>query len=84
MLNVVREAVGSVLEIENISTISQEENLRNYGLDSLSAVEIIVSIEDILGVEMDDEDLLVEKVDSLLKIKQLYEKYKSRVEKDVT
>lgn len=74
----VKSLLYKILQIEEVTDLADDTDLRTVGLDSLTAVEIIVEIEDTLGVEIEDGDLMVEKVETISKITQLYEKYKSK------
>ena len=72
-----KDALLDILEMEDVEFQQLEvtEDLRNYSFTSLNAIELIVEIEDILGVQVDNEDLLVEKLSTIEKIEEIYSKY---------
>lgn len=41
----------------DISKLKEEDSLRDIGLDSLDLVEVMLEIEDALGVEFDSEEI---------------------------
>ena len=56
--------------------LEKDASLEKYGLDSLSAIELVVSLEKIFNINIDDEDLLMENLNTLDNLKKLIEKYK--------
>lgn len=56
-----------VMEIEN-QEMDGDADLSELGLTSLSLIEVIVVIEEELGIEMDDEDLLLDRLNTLNKV----------------
>ena len=41
----------------DISNLKEEDSLKNIGLDSLDLVEVMLEIEDTLGIEFDSEEI---------------------------
>lgn len=41
----------------DISNLKEEDSLKDLGLDSLDLVEVMLEIEDTLGVEFDSEEI---------------------------
>lgn len=76
---------------EKISAIIGQEmkcdtqiNLFNHGLDSLRAIQLIVLLEEELGIGFDDDDLLLENFETIEKIVWVIDKKKHlRTEKGV-
>lgn len=44
----------------NLEEIEKSENLQDYGMDSISAIKIVVEIEEEFDFEFADEDLVIE------------------------
>ena len=55
--------------------IEEDTDLLEYGLDSMTCVGVVVSLEEEFGITVDEEDLLVENMSTISKIKELVEKY---------
>lgn len=54
----VKKTVSEILAKRvDISNLKEEDDLRNIGLDSLDLVEVMLEIEDTLGVEFDSEEI---------------------------
>jgi|GEM_PF-1707848 len=72
-----KDSLLDILEMDDVEfqQLEANEDLRNYSFTSLNAIELIVEIEDILGVQFDNEDLLVEKLSTIEKIEEIYSKY---------
>lgn len=77
----ISELVAQVLKIDSneVLKLNEEESLKELGLTSLKAMELIVLIETKLDVELDDEDLELEKIDTIKELCVLYEKYKQQI-----
>lgn len=56
----VREKLREIMQIENPEQLSAEEDLKEYGMDSLNAIELVVALEMEFGIEFSEEDLLVD------------------------
>ncbi|MCR5505853.1 MAG: acyl carrier protein [Bacilli bacterium] len=53
------ETLKSILaEKVDVSKIKEEDNLQSLGLDSLDLAEIMISIEDALGIEFTTNEIL--------------------------
>lgn len=72
-----REIIASVLELtEDIADgIDEDTDLCEYGLDSMTCVEMVVNLEDEFGITVDEEDLLVENMSSISLLCELVRKY---------
>ena len=54
----VRKVVSEILEKRvDISNLKETDSLKNIGLDSLDLVEVMLEIEDALGVEFDSDEI---------------------------
>lgn len=47
----IRNKLAEVLKIENPEEISLEKDLKEYGMDSLNAIELVVALEMEFGIE---------------------------------
>lgn len=73
----VKEILGTVLELtpEQVEAIGVEDDLIALGLDSLNSIEVIVNLECEFGIQVDDEDLLLDNIASVHLLVELLEKY---------
>lgn len=73
----VKEILGTVLELtpEQVEAIGVEDDLIALGLDSLNSIEVIVNLECEFGIQVDDEDLLLDNIASVHLLMELIEKY---------
>ena len=73
----IKEIVVTVLELseDDAEQITEDTDLLEYGLDSMTCVEVVVNLEEEFGITADEEDLLVENMSTIGKIKDLVEKY---------
>lgn len=77
MIQKLKEIVVNVLELpmDVADTITQDTDLQDLGLDSMTCVEIVVNLEEEFGITVDEEDLLVENMSTLSLLAGLVEKY---------
>jgi acyl carrier protein len=73
----IKEILAELLENEEVKEIGLEEDLINYGLDSLHAIELVVSLEEKYSITFEEEDLLLEKISSMDKIISTVQKYQN-------
>ena len=53
-----RKVVSDILAKRvDVSKLKEEDSLKDIGLDSLDSVEVMLEIEDALGVEFDSEEI---------------------------
>lgn len=66
----VRELIAEVIENDEFDVwqINREENLFHHGLDSMSAVSLIVLLEDAFSFEFPEEDLNTETIKNIKRI----------------
>lgn len=76
----IKEIMKEVLTLndEELGTISPDSNLVDIGLDSIKAIEVIVRIEEIFGITVNEDDLLINNIDSISKVMELINKYQNR------
>lgn len=73
----VYEMLSSILDIDTelVKEINEHEDLGVYGMTSLSAIQLVVMLEDKYEFEFRDEDLLVDRVNTFNKLFSLLESY---------
>lgn len=72
---IVRKKLGEVMQIENSEKLSVEKDLKEYGMDSLNAIELVVALEMEFGIEFSEEDLLVDNLCTIQKLMDIVKKY---------
>lgn len=54
-----RKVVSDILAKRvDVSSLKEEDSLKNIGLDSLDLVEVMLEIEDTFGIEFDSEEIV--------------------------
>lgn len=71
----IRNKLAEVLKIENPEEISLEKDLKEYGMDSLNAIELAVALEMEFGIEFAEDDLLVDNLCTVQKLILVVRKY---------
>jgi acyl carrier protein len=66
------------LDYEIVSSLDDNESLRVISLNSIKAIQVIVMLEELIGVEFEEEDLNISKIDSINKILEMVIKYQSK------
>ena len=71
------EIVTSVLKTEEmwLDALQEDTDLRNYNLSSITAVELIVAVEERYDIIVPEDDLMIENVNTISKLRQLITKY---------
>lgn len=72
---VIRDKLEEIMEIEHPEELSLEEDLKEYGMDSLNAIELVVALELEFGIEFEEEDLLVDNLCTIQKLIDVVSKY---------
>lgn len=77
MVEKVKKIIVEILGLdeERIKTISGDSSLIELGLDSLNAIEIIVNLESEFDIEVDDEDLMIDSLETIDLLCNLVKKY---------
>jgi len=60
------KVIGDMGLVEVVSNLEVDEALKNYGVDSLDMMSILLSLQEITGVEVHDED-----IDQLTSVKEI-------------
>lgn len=74
MSNSIQDRIKEIAEEELGVLLSEEDTLKESGLDSLSLVSLIVSIEDAFRVSFTDNDLQPDKLNSLADLVRITER----------
>lgn len=71
------QVLADVLEtdIDLLKSMKEEDDLALYGLDSVSAVQLIVKLEEKYEIEFQDDDLSIGRLNTLKKLFCLLDKY---------
>jgi acyl carrier protein len=66
----VEEIISTALRIEpeRVNELPGDELLSTIGLDSLNCMEIVIQIEEFFGIAFEDEELLLENLNTLNKL----------------
>ncbi|OAS14361.1 acyl carrier protein [Paenibacillus oryzisoli] len=69
----IKDKLADVLKLdqETVLGLSEDEDLRNYGLGSLAAVELVVALELMFNILIEEEDMLIENLCTLNQIATL-------------
>jgi len=73
VINILSKALD--VDINVLSQIGDDEDIGPYGLDSIKGIQAMVLLEGEFDIELVDEDLLLENVNTINKIKKTFEKY---------
>ncbi|MDN4616890.1 acyl carrier protein [Paenibacillus sp. PsM32] len=63
------------MALGDLENLQPDDDLREYGLNSLSAVELIVELENHLNIMIDDDNLLLEELSTLRRIENILAQY---------
>lgn len=66
---------GDIKEREKLPLIQLDTDLYSIGMDSLLFIQLIVLLETAYSIEIDDEDLLIERFSTINQIIHTLEKY---------
>ncbi|MCF0131343.1 MAG: hypothetical protein HUJ71_06420 [Pseudobutyrivibrio sp.] len=70
----IKQIISDVFSVD-AADYADDFDLKEIGLDSMSSVEVVVSLEEAFGIAVDDEDLLVENLSTIASLVSLVEKY---------
>jgi acyl carrier protein len=73
IINILSKALD--VDINVLSQIGYDEDIGQYGLDSIKGIQAMILLEGEFEIELVDEDLLLENVNTVNKIKKTFEKY---------
>ncbi len=73
----IKEIVCNELEIQEelIAGLNESVDLSEYGLDSITSIDVVVAIENEYEITVADTDLLIENLNSIKKLTNLANKY---------
>ena len=79
MFEQIKEIVGTVLELEEsqVDALTEDTDLLEIGLDSMTCVEIVVNLEAEFNITVEEEDLLVENMATIALLEELVKKYQA-------
>ncbi len=72
---IVRQKIREVLENDNIENISANDDLKEYGIDSLNAIELVVELEMTFKIEFSEDELLLDNLCSIQKLINIVESH---------
>jgi len=66
----IREFISELIKLEQnaMNSIDSDADLIEFGLDSLNSIELIVRLEDEFNIEIDDNDLFIDKINTINKL----------------
>ena len=70
--------VNAVLENEKDMDIDDNVDLSELGMTSISMISLVIQIEEELGIEFNDDDLVLDNFDTIKKIVANVEKVRMR------
>ncbi len=74
--NIIKILITALKRDESeFADITDNTDLREHGLDSITSIETIVMLEEGFDISVDDDDLFIENFNTLGKIIQLVNKY---------
>ncbi|MGB8453609.1 MAG: acyl carrier protein [Anaerocolumna sp.] len=68
-------STNTFVEIQDLEAIGSDELITNIGLDSINLIYVIGEIEEEFGFTFPEEDLVLEKFDTISKIMELIKKH---------
>ncbi len=72
--DIIRDKLREVMGIAEIHNVNPDEDLREYGMDSLNAIELVVVLEQEFEIQFPEEDLLVDNLCSIQKLAEIVTK----------
>ena len=66
----IREFISELIKLGRnaVDSIDLDADLIEFGLDSLNSIELIVRLEDEFDIEIDDNDLIIDNINTLNKL----------------
>jgi acyl carrier protein len=72
----ITEILSTILD-KDLREINETDNLAQYGLGSLNSIDLVISLESEFDVTLEGDDLLIENINTVQKIKNLLEMRKN-------
>ena len=63
------------LDETEVNEIDGDEDLAQYGLESITSIQLVVMLEEKYNIVFDNDDLLMSKYNTINKLVKLLEKY---------
>lgn len=73
LYNIVSELLDE--DIEKVKKIGMDEDLSLYGMTSILYIKLVVRLEEEYGFVIEDDDLLIENMNSFSKMFEILKKY---------
>jgi acyl carrier protein len=70
IISIIKETLPTITDSDNID---EDNNLQNFGLDSLRCVELVIALEDYFKIEIPEEKLSINNFSNLQDILLLVE-----------
>lgn len=69
--------IASTLDLDEteVNEIDGDEDLAQYGLESITSIQLVVMLEEKYNIVFDNDDLLMSKYNTINKLVKLLEKY---------
>lgn len=64
----IKDIIKANINNENFSDIGNNDNLLSFGMDSITFIKIIISLEDFFNCEIPDSKLIISEMDTINKI----------------
>lgn len=77
VLSNVKQCVMRILDLPAEETLDNETDLIDKGLDSIKAIDLVVAIEEQFEINIDEEDLFVDTLNTINKLVKVVEKYQN-------
>ncbi|MCD1257612.1 acyl carrier protein [Paenibacillus athensensis] len=80
-METLRRLAAGVLQLDSaaVETLTPDTDLRGLGLSSISAMELVVALENEYGFIVEEDDLLLDSVNTLEKLEKLAVKHLTAV-----
>lgn len=71
------ELLDVILDVNKdiLTKLSMDEDISNYGLNSINAIQLVVLIEEKFGIELLGDDMMIENLNTIEKLENLLERH---------
>lgn len=73
MIDRIKEVIKRQVNIE--VEIEEDVDLNVYGIDSLAKVQLLVELEEVFGIEFEEDDINQDNFNNVMSIKNIISKY---------
>jgi acyl carrier protein len=63
------------LDVSLVDNIKGDEDLNTHGLDSITSIDLMIGLEKEFNVTFDDDELLIDNMNTLTKLEAIVNKY---------